>query len=213
MPTIAEVRQQFPQYQDMPDAALADALHRKFYSDMPRADFDAKIGLAQGAAPVATPVAADPAALVQDPNIVKGSLLPLSRNRMTGETSFDMSAGIPGMVQQGIQKLTGGLQPQQPEVPGMLSEVDVARQQIAEQQKVEGATDVAALASPMSAGSRTAASVAAAGVKAAKPTLPEIEAIKEGARAAYKVADDAGVVVSKESFGPLVKDIASTVVK
>lgn len=46
MPTLAEIRQQYPQYNDMPDTALADALHKKFYGDMPRADFDAKIGLA-----------------------------------------------------------------------------------------------------------------------------------------------------------------------
>jgi hypothetical protein len=45
MATIAEVRAQYPQYADMPDAALADALHKKFYADLPKADFDAKIGL------------------------------------------------------------------------------------------------------------------------------------------------------------------------
>lgn len=45
MATIAEVRAQYPQYADMPDAALADALHQKFYSDIPKADFDVKIGL------------------------------------------------------------------------------------------------------------------------------------------------------------------------
>lgn len=46
MATIAEIRAQFPQYADMPDAALADALHKKFYADIPKAEFDAKIGLA-----------------------------------------------------------------------------------------------------------------------------------------------------------------------
>jgi hypothetical protein len=45
MATIAEVRAQYPQYADMPDAALADALHKKFYADLPKAEFDAKIGL------------------------------------------------------------------------------------------------------------------------------------------------------------------------
>lgn len=45
MPTIAEVRQQYPQYSDMSDTALAGALHQKFYADMPRADFDKKVGL------------------------------------------------------------------------------------------------------------------------------------------------------------------------
>jgi len=44
MPTLAEVRAQYPQYSDMSDADLAGALHSKFYSDMPREQFDAKIG-------------------------------------------------------------------------------------------------------------------------------------------------------------------------
>jgi hypothetical protein len=45
MATIAEIRSQYPQYQDMSDKALADALYTKFYSDLPRADFDTKVGL------------------------------------------------------------------------------------------------------------------------------------------------------------------------
>jgi hypothetical protein len=51
MATIAEVRAKYPQYADMPDAALADALYNKFYSDVPREDFNTKIGLAPGEAP------------------------------------------------------------------------------------------------------------------------------------------------------------------
>jgi len=46
MPSITDVRKQYPQYNDMSDRQLADALHAKFYSDIPKADFDAKIGLA-----------------------------------------------------------------------------------------------------------------------------------------------------------------------
>jgi hypothetical protein len=45
MATIAEIRTQYPQYKDMSDKALADALYTKFYSDLPRADFDTKVGL------------------------------------------------------------------------------------------------------------------------------------------------------------------------
>jgi len=45
MPTMAEVRSQYPQYSDMSDDQLAGALHSKFYADMPEADFRAKIGL------------------------------------------------------------------------------------------------------------------------------------------------------------------------
>ena len=43
MATIAEIRTQYPQYADMPDAVLADALYKKFYSDIPRATFDVKL--------------------------------------------------------------------------------------------------------------------------------------------------------------------------
>lgn len=50
MTTIADVRKQYPQYADMSDAKLADALHAKFYSDMPRDQFNAKIGLGGQAA-------------------------------------------------------------------------------------------------------------------------------------------------------------------
>ena len=54
MATIAEIRTKYPQYADMSDAALADALHKKFYADMPRADFDARVGL-KPAAPSEVP--------------------------------------------------------------------------------------------------------------------------------------------------------------
>jgi len=43
---MAEVRERFPQYNDMSDGDLAQALHKKFYSDMPYDQFAAKIGLA-----------------------------------------------------------------------------------------------------------------------------------------------------------------------
>ncbi len=42
---ITEIRQQFPQYEDLSDDQLANALHKKFYSDMPRAEFDERVGL------------------------------------------------------------------------------------------------------------------------------------------------------------------------
>jgi len=45
MATLAEIRAQHPEYNDLSDAALADGIHKKFYSDMPRDQFDAKIGL------------------------------------------------------------------------------------------------------------------------------------------------------------------------
>tara|TARA_R110000868_G_scaffold103112_2_gene284052 strand:- start:2757 stop:5207 length:2451 start_codon:yes stop_codon:yes gene_type:complete len=65
MATLAEVRAQYPQYSDMSDTALADALYKKFYSDLPRADFDVKIGLKTG--PVKTGADLIPGQSVQAP--------------------------------------------------------------------------------------------------------------------------------------------------
>ena len=47
MPTIQEVRQKYPQYNDLTDNQLAGALHKKFYSDVPIGQFYASIGLGQ----------------------------------------------------------------------------------------------------------------------------------------------------------------------
>lgn len=49
---IKQIRQKYSQYDDLSDAQLASLLHRKFYADIPRAEFDQKIGLT--AAPVET---------------------------------------------------------------------------------------------------------------------------------------------------------------
>lgn len=45
MATLAEIRAKHPEYGDLTDQQLADGLYKKFYSDMPRAAFDAKVGL------------------------------------------------------------------------------------------------------------------------------------------------------------------------
>lgn len=46
MATLAEIRQQYPQYSDLSDSQLADSLYKTHYSDMPRDQFDAKLGIA-----------------------------------------------------------------------------------------------------------------------------------------------------------------------
>ena len=45
--TITEVRQKYPQYTDLSDKQLADALHKKYYSDIPINNFYNQIGLTQ----------------------------------------------------------------------------------------------------------------------------------------------------------------------
>lgn len=44
MASISDIRQQYPQYNDMSDQQLADAMYKAHYSDMPRDQFNAKIG-------------------------------------------------------------------------------------------------------------------------------------------------------------------------
>lgn len=50
MATLAEFRAQYPQYDAVPDLALADSLHEKFYAKIPKMDFYKTIGLGLAAA-------------------------------------------------------------------------------------------------------------------------------------------------------------------
>lgn len=43
--TIKDIRQKYPQYNDLSDQQLGDLLHKKYYSDMPKEEFNKKIGL------------------------------------------------------------------------------------------------------------------------------------------------------------------------
>ena len=45
MASIAEIRQKYPQYNDMSDQQLADALHAAHYSDIPKDVFNQRVGL------------------------------------------------------------------------------------------------------------------------------------------------------------------------
>jgi hypothetical protein len=45
MATIEQIRQQYPQYNDLSDTQLADSFHSKFYSDIPKDQFYAQLGM------------------------------------------------------------------------------------------------------------------------------------------------------------------------
>lgn len=45
MTSLSEIRSKYPEYADVPDDELAGALHQKFYADIPREDFNRRIGL------------------------------------------------------------------------------------------------------------------------------------------------------------------------
>jgi hypothetical protein len=52
MASLAEIRQQYPQYNDLSDQDLADRLYQRFYADMPREQFDASLGLQPSGPPM-----------------------------------------------------------------------------------------------------------------------------------------------------------------
>jgi hypothetical protein len=45
MATIAKIRQQYPQYNDLSDTQLADSFHSKFYADIPKDQFYSQLGI------------------------------------------------------------------------------------------------------------------------------------------------------------------------
>jgi hypothetical protein len=74
MATLAEFRTQNPEYNDMPDAALADALHFKFYADIPRGDFFKQLGVMSAQIPGAERSTSLPAKPVSMQDRIMGTL-------------------------------------------------------------------------------------------------------------------------------------------
>ena len=101
MATIAEIRDKYPQYADMSDAALADALHQKFYSDIPKADFYVKVGLTP-----ATDVSQIPGQVVRP-----AEAGPSMRDRISGvlEAPAVIASGLVSGPASALAGLYGGL--------------------------------------------------------------------------------------------------------
>jgi len=96
MATIAEIRSQYPQYQDLSDQQLADALHAKFYADMPREEFDAKVGLAPATTdPGFNPYDTGATKLAGGPGVQPGQSLLDKFGNATMATVNGLSASVP----------------------------------------------------------------------------------------------------------------------
>ena len=97
MASIAEIRQQYPQYADIPDVQLADALHQKFYSDMPKMDFYKAINLT-GASTI-------PGSITGGPKAEEPSL----RDKLMGvvETPAIVAANLGGAVIRPVARMFG----------------------------------------------------------------------------------------------------------
>jgi len=107
MASLAEVRSQYPQYNDMPDVALADALHQKFYADIPKDQFYKQIGL------TATPMVAPQQMASQIPSQVSTSQArpePTMQDRVMGtiETPAIVVGGLGKMVASPVARFLGG---------------------------------------------------------------------------------------------------------
>lgn len=95
MATLKEIREKYPQYKDLSDQQLADGLYKKFYSDMPREEFDRKVGLAD-----------QPAQQLQQPGMGGNTLRGALQAGVSGATfgfNDELQAGIAG----GVKSLTG----------------------------------------------------------------------------------------------------------
>ena len=101
MATLAEFRAQYPQYDAVPDVKLADSLHQKFYSQIPKMEFYKTIGL--GAA-TAIPGAENVVTGVKQPEVSM-------RDRIMGviETPLALGATLAGGAIAPIVGIAGTL--------------------------------------------------------------------------------------------------------
>jgi hypothetical protein len=102
MATLAEFRAQYPQYDAVPDVKLADSLHQKFYSQIPKMDFYKTIGLGASAM---IPGGEGNITLPQQPKEIS------MRDRIAGiiETPLALGATLGGAVIAPIVGVVGSL--------------------------------------------------------------------------------------------------------
>jgi hypothetical protein len=95
MPTISEIRQQYPDYNDISDQELADKLHTKFYSDIPKEEYYTKIGL--------KPTVTKPEEK-SNGSIIEQYIRPMVRPTIEG-----LATGIGSVAGAGLGALGGGI--------------------------------------------------------------------------------------------------------
>lgn len=99
MATLAEIREKYPQYDDMSDEQLARALHAKHYSDLPFEDFSQRIGLS-APQPQATPEQVAVAA--QSPSFAAQLVSAAVRPVVRGATSLPLMAMDAGVAARNL---------------------------------------------------------------------------------------------------------------
>ena len=101
MATLAEFRAEYPQYDSVPDLALADSLHQKFYAKIPKMDFYKTIGLGSAAA------------IPGAENVITGKAAPevSMRDRIMGviETPAVLAGGLASSIAAPLATIYGEL--------------------------------------------------------------------------------------------------------
>lgn len=117
MPTIAEIRQQYPQYGSVSDQQLADALHDKFYSSIPKDEFYKKIGVPEPSAwdKVAGAAKAAGSGLVE--GVANTAGLPGDVGALIGK-GVRAAAGVAGVDPATTEAAIGGVRTALTAVPG-----------------------------------------------------------------------------------------------
>ncbi len=184
MATIAEIREKYPQYSDMPDAALADALHNKFYADMPKADFYTKIGLTPSEGMPKTRTAAQDTAAEMKTATTAREAFDISQKNFrgnidaAGRAALSKTIGTGGniveFVGKGVEALGGkqvGKQIQNAgkNVPARANEVLVGE----DRARYPAATSMGGLASDVAI-TMPIGGIVGAGLKAIAPYVPSV---------------------------------------
>lgn len=179
MPTIEEIRKQYPQYGDMSDKALADAMHEKFYADMPREQFDAKIGFQQRG--------------------VVDKLFGLTGERYQTwpeRLARDVAGGVKEAAKSGAELTKSALSGEYgPTGQGVLEESPG---------KILSAASLGVSPAPEAAEMAGGIVDAASKAKQIRAALPTKDEIKASSKAAFKAVEDARLIASEGSLNGLV---------
>lgn len=221
MATLAEIRQQHPEYGDLPDQQLADGLYKKFYSDIPRADFNRKIGLSatapeglrpgtqeyadwagqQARAGIDLPQISNPNP--EQPWDAPGSIVPIQFQQGTGAARL----AVPSLVTDAM----GAFQAPGKALQGGYDELQVNPESGAvspfDPRMVDDAANLASMVSPISPASRIAPVAGALGQRTAKAATPEIDDLYAVKDAAYDTVDKLGARYSADAIDGLHSDM------
>lgn len=96
MATIADIRKQYPQYNDLSDEQLAQGFHQKFYSDIPYDQFKQQIGITTQAAKPPSMAQQLGSAFVEQLPAIGAVAAPVAATLATGGIGLPVALGTAG---------------------------------------------------------------------------------------------------------------------